>query len=75
MTGYRDFITQEASAVVLRLSFICCRTIPQVTLENSTLWPAEWGKAKAFNNNNKNNNNDMMIMMMMLPGIPLILQW
>ena len=48
--GCRDFIAQGANAIVLTLSFICGRTVSQVTLGNSTLWPAELGRASAFNN-------------------------
>lgn len=36
--------------MVLTLSFICGRTVSQVTLGNGTLWSAELGKASAFNN-------------------------
>lgn len=48
MTDDRDFVTQGASAMVLRLSIIPCGTVPQATLGNTTLWPAELGRASAF---------------------------
>ena len=48
--GYRDFIAQGANATVLTLTFICGRTVSQVTLGSGTLWPAELGRASAFNN-------------------------
>lgn len=50
VTACGDLRAQGTHAMVLGLSFIHCRTVPQGIFGETTLWPAELGRAAVLNN-------------------------